>query len=83
MVSNPGYRGLTTHPNWVMMHSRQQFRGLPVSLSALHHCCGELAHRQKKKKQRKCSDPQLGPPVVPFLTLFWGEGSPTKIDYRF
>ena len=25
---------------------------------------------------------QLGPPVVPFLTLFWGEGSPTKIDYR-
>ena len=23
----------------------------------------------------------LGPPVVPFLTLFWGEGSPTKIDY--
>ena len=25
---------------------------------------------------------QLGPPVVPFLTLFMGEGSPTKIDYR-
>ena len=22
----------------------------------------------------------LGPPVVPFLTVFWGEGSPTKID---
>ena len=25
---------------------------------------------------------KLGPPVVPFLTLFLGEGSPTKIDYR-
>ena len=24
----------------------------------------------------------LGPPVVPFLTPFFGEGSPTKIDYR-
>ena len=24
----------------------------------------------------------LGPPVVPFLTLFLGEGSPAKIDYR-
>ena len=24
---------------------------------------------------------QLGPPVVPF-SPFWGEGSPTKIDYR-
>ena len=24
----------------------------------------------------------LGPPVVPFLTPFLGEGSPTKIDYR-
>ena len=24
---------------------------------------------------------QLGPPVVPF-SHFWGEGSPTKIDYR-
>ena len=23
-----------------------------------------------------------GPLVVPFLTLCWGEGSPTKIDYR-
>ena len=23
-----------------------------------------------------------GPPVVPFLTPFLGEGSPTKIDYR-
>ena len=22
----------------------------------------------------------LGPPVVPFSPLFWGEGSPTKID---
>ena len=21
-------------------------------------------------------------PVVSFLTLFWGEGSPTKVDYR-
>ena len=25
---------------------------------------------------------ELGPPVVPFLNPFWGEGSPTKIDYR-
>ena len=24
----------------------------------------------------------LGPPVVPFLTPFLGEGSPTKVDYR-
>ena len=24
---------------------------------------------------------RLGPPVVPFYP-FWGEGSPTKIDYR-
>ena len=24
----------------------------------------------------------LGPPVVPFLSPFLGEGSPTKIDYR-
>ena len=24
----------------------------------------------------------LGPPVVPFLTLFWGETSPTKKKYR-
>ena len=24
----------------------------------------------------------LGPPVVPFLTPFLGEGSPTKMDYR-
>ena len=26
--------------------------------------------------------PDLGPPVVPFLTPFLGEGSTTKIDYR-
>ena len=31
----------------------------------------------RKRKRNK-----VGSPVVPFLTPFFGEGSPTKIDYR-
>ena len=31
---------------------------------------------------RVCLFTQLGPPVVPFLTSFLGEGSSTQIEYR-
>ena len=34
-----------------------------------------------KKKTLPQQISRLGPPVVPFYP-FWGEGSPTQIDYR-
>ena len=39
-------------------------------------------HSQCFVSIRPLTEHQLGPPVAPFLTVsFWGEGSPTKIDY--
>ena len=44
----------------------------------------ELSKGANVEKQHTCPKPTFyppSPPVVPFF-LFWGEGSPTKIDCR-
>ena len=49
-----------------------------AELGSFPKCCVHLTCSKDKLES-----PVLGPPVVPFLTLFFsGEGSPTKIDYR-
>ena len=40
------------------------------------------AVERRSRGGRKYNVFLLGPLVVPFLTPLWGEGSPTKIDYR-
>ena len=45
-------------------------------------CQAETKNRKAREEVAKGNKPLPGPPVVPFLSPFWGEGSPTKIDYQ-
>ena len=54
---------------------------LPIVLGLIRtYLLGTL--RDQRSVNCLVLDVQLGLPVVPFLTPFFGKGSPTKIDYR-